>query len=87
MEGGAALNGHQIHLSPDTNGFLFLGVVKNKFYERHRHTVNKLKTYISDAFTEIYGDGNLRRTACQSDFDRHKECCKVEGRHFSDLRD
>ena len=52
-------------LSPDTNGFLFGGAVKNKVYERNPHTGNELKDYISDAFSEIDGDRNLCCTVCQ----------------------
>jgi hypothetical protein len=75
--------------SPDMTpmDFFFWGVVKNKVYERNPHTVNELKDYISDAFTEIDGDRNLCRTVCQSVLDSYRDCCKVEGGHFEHLRD
>lgn len=67
--------------------FLFWGVVKNKFYERNPHIVNELKDYISDAFTEIYGDRNLCGTVCQSVLDRCEDCYKVKGGHFEHFKD
>ena len=66
LEGGAALPGHHLHLSTDTNGFLLWGTVKNKVYEINPHTVNKLKDCISDTFTEREGDTNLCCNVCQS---------------------
>ena len=85
------MNGHQVHLSPDTNGFLFWGVVKNKVYEIDPHTENELKDYISYTFTEIDGDRKLCctvcHTVCQSVLDRYEDCCKVEGGHLEHLRD
>ena len=56
-------------------------------YEKFAHTVNELKGYISDTFTEIDGDWNLCRTVCQSVLDRSEDCRKVEGGHFELLRD
>ena len=58
------------------------GVVKNKFYERNPNTVNELKDYILEAFTEIDENRNLCRTLCQSVSDRYDDCCKVEAGHF-----
>ena len=70
--------------SPDLTSmdFFFCGVVKNKFYERNPHTVDELKEYISEAFTEIDADSNLCRAVCHSVLERFKECCIVEGGHF-----
>ena len=45
--------------------FFIWGAVKNKVYERNPHTVNGLKDYISDAFTEIYGVRSMCRTLFQ----------------------
>ena len=65
----------------------FGGVVKNKVCESNHHTVNELKDYILDAFTEIDGGQNLCCTVCQSVLDRNEDCFKVEGGHFEHLRD
>ena len=65
--------------------FFFWGVVKNKVCDRNPHTLNELKYYISDAFTEIDGDRNLCCT--QSVLDRYEVCCNVEGGHFEQLTD
>ena len=65
----------------------FLWGGQEQGFERNLHTVNELKDYISDAFTEIDGDGNLCRTVCQSALDRYEDCCKVEVGHFEHLRD
>ena len=49
--------------SPELTPMSFFGgVVKNKVHERNPLTVNELKDYISDEFTEIDGDRNLCRT-------------------------
>ena len=70
------------------NSFPFLGgVVKNTVYEKKPKTVNELKDYIHDAFTEIDEDQNLCRTVCHSVLERFEECCNVEGGHFEHLRD
>jgi len=45
--------------SPDTNGFLFFGCSQEQDLWETSHTVNELKDYISDAFTEIDGDVNF----------------------------
>ena len=42
--------------SPDTNGFLFFGCSQEQDLWETSHTVNELKDYISNAFTEIDGD-------------------------------
>ena len=42
---------------------------------RQEHTVNELKDYISDAFTEIGGDQNLCCTVCQRVLDRYEDRC------------
>ena len=47
------------------NQCFFLGVVMSKVYERNPYTVNELKDYISDSFTEIDGDRNLCHAVCQ----------------------
>ena len=60
--------------------------MKGKVYERNPHTVNELKDYMPDAFTEINGDQNLGRDVCQSALDRYEDCCKVEGGHFEQIR-
>ena len=39
---------------PDTNGFLFFGCSQEQDLWETSHTVNELKEYISDAFTEIH---------------------------------
>ena len=71
------MNGHHVHLTPDTKGSHSLCVVKNKVYERNPHTVNELKECISDAFTEIDGDRNLCFTVVRSVLDRYEDFCKV----------
>ena len=77
-----ALNGHHVHLTQHQWICFCWGVVKNMVYEINPHTVNELKDYISDAFTEIDGDQNL--------------CCivsvfwtgmKIECGHVEHLRD
>ena len=55
-------------------------------YEKNPKTVNELKDYIYDAFTEIVENGNLCRTVCQSVLDRCEECCNVGVGHFEHLR-
>ena len=64
--------------------FFFLGVVKA--YEINHHTINELKDYISDAFTEIDGDRNLYRTRVRV-LDRYEDWCMVEGGYFCHLRE
>ena len=44
---------------------VFWGVVKNKVYERNPYTVNELKDYISEEFTDIFRDRNLCHSVCQ----------------------
>ena len=56
-------------------------------HERNPLTVNELKDYISDEFTEIDGDRNLCRTVFQSVLDRYEDCCKVAGGHLENFRD
>ena len=63
------------------------GVVNNKVYERNLHTVNEMKDYISEVFTEIDGDRNLCHTVYQSVLNRYEDCCKVEGGHSEHLTD
>ena len=64
-----------------------MGVVRNKFYEKNRKIVNKLKDYIRGAFSEIDEDRNLCRTVLQSIVGRFEVRSNVEEGHFGRLRD
>ena len=66
----------------DINDFFFLGVVKNKVYEKNLKTVTELKDYILEAFKEINEDQNLCRTVCHSVLDKCEECCNAWRRTF-----
>ena len=59
----------------------------NKVYKINPHTVNELKDYILEAFTEINGDRNLHCAVCQSVLDRYEDCYRAEGGYFDHLRD
>ena len=74
--------------SPDLTpmDFFFLGVVKNKMYEKNPKIMNELKDYIRDTFEDIDEDQNLYLNVCQSVLDRSEECCHVGGGHFKHLK-
>ena len=50
--------------SPDLTpmDFFFVGVVKNKVYERKPQTVDEMREFITDAFIDIDSDRKLCRT-------------------------
>ena len=62
------------------------GIAMNKVYKRNPNTVNELKDYISDAFTEVDGYRSLFHIVCQGVVDRYEECYKAEGGHLMHLR-
>ena len=67
-------NGHHALPTFNPNGLLFWGNVKDNVYGRHPTSIDDLKSFISDEFSNINSQGFLCENVCRSVRSRLRLC-------------
>ena len=78
-------NGHHALPTFNPNGLLFWGNVKDNVYGRHPTSIDDLKSFISDEFSNINSQRSLCENVCRSVRSRLRLCIDCQGSQFEQL--